>query len=87
MMWDNGTWGAGDWVAMSLLMVLFWGLLVGFAVWLIRGRGSAPARTDAARPVANHADEALAERYARGEIDEEEFTHRRAVLHGGRSQP
>lgn len=23
-MWSNGVWGAGDWAAMSLMMLLFW---------------------------------------------------------------
>ena len=82
MMWDHGGWGAGDWVAMSLMMVVFWGALVALIVWLVRSphdrdndRGTPPAKP--------HADELLAERFARGEIDAEEFTRSRELLHTG----
>ena len=85
MMWDNGSWGAGDWVAMSLMMLLVWVLLVALVVWLIRSFRNEPTRTDAERPAVARADEVLAERFARGEIDEDEFTHRRELLSSGRS--
>ena len=40
MMWgDNGTWNTGDWVAMSLMMVIFWGLLVVAVVAFVRQQG------------------------------------------------
>ena len=80
-MWWDGGWGAGAWLAMSLMMVVFWGGLVALVVWLVRGfrpdRG--PGHST---PSAGRADEVLAERFARGEIDEDEFTRRRDFLHG-----
>lgn len=81
MDWDAG-WGVGGWLAMSLMMVVFWGGLIALIVLLIRGaaprhvrHGGPPADIPAPR-----AEEVLAERFARGEIDEEEFTRRREVL-------
>lgn len=71
--------GAGEWFAMSLMMIVFWGALVALVVWLVR-----PVRRDhrdAATPSSSRADEVLAERYARGEIDDEEYTRRRRLLH------
>ncbi|MEO5609272.1 MAG: SHOCT domain-containing protein [Ornithinibacter sp.] len=81
MYWGNGVWGAGDWVAMSAMMVLFWGVLAAAVVWFVRmGRGNrGPVRS------ADHADVLLAERFARGEIDGDEFTRGRELLHGSGS--
>jgi putative membrane protein len=80
MMWNNGAWGAGDWLAMSLMMVAFWGLLIALIVWLVRGRrGSDPAMKP--QPVVARADDVLAERFARGEIDEADFKRSRDLLH------
>jgi putative membrane protein len=80
MWWpDRGDgWG---FVLASLNSLLFWGLLVAAVILLIRylGRG-APGRggyTDHA------AERILAERFARGEIDEEEYRQRLSVLRGG----
>ena len=78
MMWyDHGSWGAGDWVAMSVMMLVFWGGLIALVVFLVRGgrsRSPEPPRTP---------DEMLADRFARGEIDDEEFTRRRELLRAG----
>lgn len=81
MGWDNGSWSAGDWLAMSLMMVAFWGLLIALVVWLVRSFRS-DEKSETTRAM-THADDVLAERFARGEIDEEEFTHRRELLHTG----
>ena len=81
MDWGNGGWSAGDWVAMSTMMILFWGLLVAVAVWAVR-----TVRSDrSSRGLADHADVLLAERFARGEIDGEEFTRGRELLHSSGS--
>jgi putative membrane protein len=68
-MW--GMWGIG----MMLFMLVFWGLVVAGIVvairWLVQqGKGS---RSDAALEI-------LRERYARGEIDREEFLARKRDL-------
>jgi putative membrane protein len=65
---------AGPWPWLWLVwMVVFWGALLAAAVYLIRRR---PTRADA-RP---SAEAMLAERYARGEIDADEYRQRRTVL-------
>lgn len=86
MWWHDGGWGAGQWLAMSLMMVLFWGLLAVAAYWVIRSlrtdhQQAMPPSPTPASPTAT-ADQVLAERFARGEIGAEEFAERRAVLHG-----
>jgi putative membrane protein len=79
MGWSN--WGAGSWIIMSLMMVVFWGGLIVLVVWLVRGAG--PQRR-AGRPAdaTERGEEVLAERFARGEIDEDEFHRRSEILHG-----
>jgi putative membrane protein len=85
MGWTDG-WGVGSWIGMSLMMLVFWGGLIALVVWLIRSSQHQHDRQDQ-HPV-NHlvdptqrGDELLAERFARGEIDEDEFTRRRDLLH------
>lgn len=76
MWWDDGHWGVGQWIGMTLGMLLFWGLVVLFVYWLIRA-----VRNDVRR-ASSTPDRILAERYARGKTDAEEYAKRRAVLHG-----
>ena len=71
MWWIGGAWG----IAMMLMMLVFWGLVIAGVVlgirWLVsQGRES---RTD---PVL----EILRQRYARGEINKEEFETKRRDL-------
>jgi putative membrane protein len=68
--------GPGPWIGLAWLVVL--GIVVAFVVfrarrggWFDRGHGSAEA--------------VLAERYARGEITEDEYRRSRAVLKGHES--
>lgn len=81
MDWDGG-WGVGGWLAMGLMMVLVWGLPIALVVWAVRSsfHHDRPSVTAPPRP---DADRVLAERYARGEIDESEFARRREVLRTG----
>ena len=70
-------WGAGG-LVMMFMMFVFWGLVIAGLVlgirWLVRqGGGGQPDR----------ALEILRERYARGEINKDEFEARRRDL-GGR---
>ncbi|WP_313884396.1 SHOCT domain-containing protein [Streptomyces tropicalis] len=81
----HGMYGWG-WFAMSLGTVLFWALLIAAGVLLFRALNRGGGRPDAAAlqhphaPGPPRAEQVLAERFARGEIDEHEFRHRRAVL-------
>ena len=82
MMDGDGSWGVGGWLAMSLMMVVVWGLPIALVVWAVRSsfHRDQPSVKQPPRP---DAEQVLAERFARGEIDEAEFAHRRTVLHGG----
>ena len=74
--WDHGTawWG---WPLMSLGMVAFWGGMI-FLVWYVVTR-VAPRAEGSAR--ATSSERVLDERFARGEIDVDEYRTRRDVLH------
>jgi len=71
MMW----YGFGGWW-MGVSMVLFWAGVVLLVVWAVRGM-SAGGRTPAGD---RRAVEILDERFARGEIDREEYEQRRSTL-------
>ena len=81
MMWYGGS-GWGGWLVMSLVMVAFWGLVIfgGIAAWRAVDRGDR-AQRPADRPTP---EQLLEERFARGEIDVDEFNHRRELLRTGR---
>ena len=78
----NGDWGVGAWLAMSAMMLVFWGSVIALVVWAVRSFGSGGQQINdrGAGP-----DAVLAERYARGEIEEDEFRRRRELLHSTRS--
>jgi putative membrane protein len=78
MWWDHGNPGAGDWIAMSFMMLVFVGALAALAVWLLRMTRTSTDQTTAAH--AQSTDEVLASRFARGEIDEDDYTRRREIL-------
>lgn len=71
--------GYGGWW-MWLWMVFFWGGLLAVIVWTVhttQNRRSAGSQQDGSRAI-----HILEERFARGEIDEEEFERRRRTLKG-----
>jgi putative membrane protein len=75
MMWNGygmGVWGAG---MMLLFGLSFFALLFGGGYLLYR-----LVQSDRGRPDQT-ADQTLAQRYARGEIDEQEYRHRLGVIH------
>jgi len=73
-------WGDGRWIAMTIFMVVLIGLVTVLVVWLVRTTGGQDRGASSAMAAA---EQVLAERFARGEIDEEEFTRRRALLRAG----
>ena len=79
--WYHDGVGWGGWIMMTLAMAAFWAVVVFALVALLRGNGSrdqgAGATDHQPRPL-----ELLDERFARGEIDEEEYRNRREVLRG-----
>jgi putative membrane protein len=58
---------------MMLVMVAFWGFVAWVVVTLLRSSGSP-------RPNRRDAEDVLDERFARGEIDEDEYRQRRDTL-------
>lgn len=78
MYWGNGSGGWG-YLMMAVTMVLFWGLLVAGVVVLVRS----VSRRETAWPAAGpDPARVLAERFARGDIDEAEYRQRLRVLGG-----
>ena len=76
MGYNDGNWGAGEWLAMASVMVIFWGLFIGAVVWAIRShRGDQVNGRSTADP-----ESVLADRFARGEIEEDEFLRRHELL-------
>lgn len=78
---DGWMWGAGwgGWVAMSLV-ILFWAAVISAVVVAIRYVSTPRSVQDAESTPALNAEEILAGRFARGEIDEDDYRHRLAVL-------
>lgn len=74
-----GGMGWGSWLAMGFVMVVFWGLVVIGVVLLVRAVGHRdevphqPAAPTAALRI-------LEDRFARGDIDADEYSRRRQVL-------
>lgn len=78
--------GWGGWLLMGLLTLLLVGLVVGLVLLAVRST-SGPGADRGAAGQASAAEHLLDERFARGEIDEEEYLHRRSVLRGGQPSP
>lgn len=77
-MWWYGDGSPSGWtyVLMTVSMILFWALIIYGVVWLVRAGG----RED--RPLERRptAEDLLAERFARGEIEESEYQQRLDTL-------
>ena len=70
MDWNDGGWGWGAWLAMAVVMVAFWGVVAWAIITLVRGWARSPRGEPSAEDI-------LAARFARGEIDESEYKARR----------
>ncbi|MFS4092553.1 SHOCT domain-containing protein [Streptomyces sp. AF1A] len=87
-MWYDGGWGWGGWLAMTVFMVLLWALIITGVIALVRYLAGArhPQQlrsqppSDEPRWGSRRAEDLLAERFARGEVDEDEFKRRLALL-------
>ncbi|MGJ6123610.1 SHOCT domain-containing protein [Mycolicibacterium sp. Y3] len=80
-MWEHG-WGWGGGILMTVVMVLFLAALVVAIVVAIRYlSGSGPAvRSSRPSYVPPGPENVLADRFARGEIDEDEYRSRLSLL-------
>ena len=86
-MWNHGWgWGWSGWILTGLAMVVFWAVVISLVILAIRYFTSeftserSGAGTTRPAPGPNRAEDLLAERFARGEIDEDEFRRRMALL-------
>jgi putative membrane protein len=89
MMWhDADGWGWLGWVLMTAGMVAFWALLITAIVLVIRylATSRGPANPPSV-PAQIRAEQVLAERFARGEIDDNEYRQRLAQLREHPSPP
>ena len=82
----NGDWGVGNWLLMGFGMLVFWVLVVAGLVWLVRAtphRQAVPPPPSLREPAGaarQSAREILDERYARGEIGDDDYRTRRDTL-------
>ena len=76
-MWWGMHDGIGWWMVFGgVWMVLFWGVIIGLAVWgfrVLTGRTNKPMYKE-------NPEEIIRNRYARGEISREQFEEIRAIL-------
>lgn len=81
MYWDNGHMGTGWGVVMVLSMLVFWTLIAFAIVWFVRSTRTPtlpPSPTSGG--VTASAEQILAERLARGEIEPEDYQARLTAL-------
>lgn len=87
MFWYDHNIGGWGWFGMSLSMIVFWTLIVTAFVLLLRSLNRGPSEgTGSTTPppsAARTPEQQLAGRFARGEIDEEEYRRRLQVLREG----
>jgi putative membrane protein len=80
--WNNQGMGGDWWVLMMIAMVVFWAIFVIGIVYMVRHygprRGEAPPTSSTTSAI-----DILKERFARGELTEEEYTRRRKILEEG----
>jgi putative membrane protein len=80
MHWGYGSgWG---FALMAVSMVVFWGLVIGAIVLIVRATSGTPGAGSPPPAAGPGPQQILAERFARGEIDEQEYHSRLATLRG-----
>lgn len=85
MMWHAGD-GTGWWMLLwgGIMMLLFWGAIIGLIAWVVQSFAGHPAGADARErsPAPRAPLDIARERYARGEIGQDEFAQIRRELAG-----
>jgi len=80
--WDMGPgmmgWGMMGWLG-PIMMVVFWGVVIVAIIYLVRWLASSTRGSQTQR-LEDAALEILKKRYARGEINKEEFTEKKKDL-------
>jgi putative membrane protein len=73
MWWSNGGWSWWGWYIGVAVMLVFWALVTWIVVTLVRSNNNVlQSRTP---------EDVPAERYARGDTDQDEYQRRRDTLH------
>jgi putative membrane protein len=81
MYWDNGHMDGGWGVAMMLGMLGFWALIALGIIWFIRSTSTFNTPPpELRRSTTESAERILAERLARGDIDQAEYQSRLSAL-------
>jgi len=76
-LYNDYGWGAGSmigWFGGGVMMIVFWVLFIALIVWIVREVSGKNARSS------SQALDILKERYAKGEIDKEEFDSKKKDL-------
>ncbi len=81
MMWNEGMYSSG-WIVMTMAMVAFWALVVLGAVALFRREST--NRPPNVQPTERTPLRTLDERFARGEIDVDDYHARQEILRANR---
>lgn len=82
MMWNGdggGHMGSWGWIGM-LMMLLFWFGVIALIVWAVSGNTASRTSSTNDRPREDRALSILRERFARGELTEEEYDRARRTL-------
>jgi putative membrane protein len=82
MNWYGTGMGGWGYLLMVANTLLFWGLLVAGVVFLVRYLGNGSRHRGIGAGGSPIPEQILAERFARGEIGEDEYRRRLAVLRG-----
>ena len=83
MVYGNGM-GAGGWVLMVLSTLALWALLIAAIVLALRALRGAQPLGAVTEPRSTPAESVLAERFAHGEIDTDEYEQRLRTLRAAR---
>ena len=81
MGWYDHGMGPGGWILMTLLSVAFWAFVVVGVIALYRATRGPDERSSAGD---REAQRLLDQRFARGDIDAEDYQQRRDLLRSGR---
>lgn len=80
MYWGNNDMSGGGYALMAVSMVLFWALVIAGIVLVIRYLGTNGSPTSNRHPQSVAPEAVLADRFARGDIDDEEYQRRLETL-------
>jgi len=76
--YNDGVWGGGNmlgWFGGGFMMIAFWFLIIAFIVWIVRESKGSGGRSG------ERALDILKERYAKGEVNKEEFEAMKKVIY------